>query len=65
MDPQKKWEDLFNWANEGEENRKKAIFVASQFIAMLNQDKTLSKEEMDKIIGGAGMFCCEGGKIPQ
>ena len=59
MDPQKNWEELFNWANEGEENRKKAIYAASQFIAILNQDKKLSNEEINKIVGGTG-YCLVG-----
>ena len=52
MDPQKNWEELFNWANEGDENRKKSINFASKFIAVLNQGKKLSKEEINKIVGG-------------
>ncbi len=55
MDPQKNWEELFNWANEDEKNKKRAIFAASKLIAVLNQDKKLSKEEINKIVGGKGL----------
>ncbi len=65
MSSQKKWEELFNWANEDEENRKKAIFMASQFIAILNNSsgQKLSKEEIHKIVGGKG-FGSEYGANP-
>ena len=56
MDPKKNWNELLDWGNKDEEHRKRAISAATKYIALINHSsgKKISKEELNKVIGGKG-----------
>jgi hypothetical protein len=53
MDLKKEVKEIIKWAEESDENKKKAINMATAMIAMLNaNDKDFSDEHLENIVGG-------------
>ncbi len=54
MDVQNEFKELFKYGSKSPENRKKVITIASKLIFILEEtgNKSLSKEELNSIIGG-------------
>ena len=55
MDLKKEVKEIIKWAQESEDNKKKAVNFATAVIGVLNStDKELSDNDLDKLAGGLG-----------
>jgi hypothetical protein len=53
MDLKKEVKEIIKWAQESEENKKKAINMATMVIGLLNSSKgNIDDNELDKLAGG-------------
>ncbi len=59
MDLKKEVKEIIKWAQESEENKKKAINMATSLIALMNSDKKLSEEDIKKMTGGSSPLLYE------
>lgn len=59
MDIKKNWDEILKWGTENEKNRAQTIKYASKLIFMLTETsgKKISKEELEKMSGGASIKC--------
>jgi hypothetical protein len=53
MDLKKEVKEIIKWAQESEENKKKAINMATALIALMNSNKELSDEKIEQVYGGS------------